>query len=141
MTTESDRVLAAGVPIELSDGRQVTLRYGNRALKLLEDRFGGLGAVQDIVSSDGTGPVIGPLMDLLAAGLVREGLSADDLLDLTDPSDIESYVDAIARALEQAFPEKKVGKAGANPTGPFLGQTSTTSPPVDTAAAMVSSGK
>ena len=46
--TDSDRILAAGIPITV-DGEERRLRYSFRALKVLEDHFGSLGAAVDVV--------------------------------------------------------------------------------------------
>lgn len=127
--TESDRILAPGVPITLTDGREVRVRYGMRALKMLEDEFGGLGAVEDVL--DGNGKMIGPIVMMLAAGLSHEHISADELLDLTDPAELASYGDAVSAAFGQAFPQASQGNVEGNGAseGPSPGQTSTTSLP------------
>jgi hypothetical protein len=139
-TTESDRILAPGVPITLADGREVHLRYGMRALKALEDEFGGLGAVEDVLDTDGRGKMIGPIMSMLAAGLGHESLTADDLLDLTVPSALVVYGEAVAEAFSQAFPSSTQGKAPSEETVDSPGETSTSSPPSGTAAATPPSG-
>lgn len=136
--TDSDRVLVAGVALVLTDGREVTLRYGMRSLKMLEDTFGTIADAQNALAAGGK--AIGPLMELLAAGLVHEAITADAMLDLVEPAKMVSYTDALVAAFELAFPA--AGKAGA-PAGAQNGSTgacSTTSPPSPSGAATTSSG-
>lgn len=139
MTTDSDRLLAEGSPLILSDGRTVHVRFTMRSLKALEDAFGDFDTVQKTLTST-TGAKVGPMIEVLAAGLIHEGLTADDLYDLTSPGALQSYVAVISDALEQAFPDPtgevpKVGSADGS-----RGVTSTTSPPFATAAPTSISG-
>lgn len=140
--TEADRIVAAGVPIKLLDGRTVQVRYGFRGLKMLEDTFGSIAAVQGVVQSVSTGKAFGPVADLLAAGLVAEGLSADDLLDALDPRLLPAYVDAFGAALEEAFPapEEPDDSGKVLSTNGSPGPPSTTPAPSDSAAAKPTSG-
>lgn len=142
--TESDRVLAAGIELVLEDGSTVHLRYGMRGLKRLEDDFGSILDVQLLLRGiDGAKPIFGPVLQILAAGLLGQA-SIDELDVKLHPAKLDSYVDAIADALEEAFPEPPDGEAGkaeaasaANGSG---GPTGTTSPPSPAAEATPSSG-
>ena len=143
MTTAGDRILAAGVPIVLGDGREVRLRFSNRSVKMLEDEFGSLAAMQGALG-DTDNPdrkVIGPICTVLTAGLLHEGLSFDDVLDLTEPKLLSTYSQAIATAFAQAFGTDDPGAAaeGKAPS-PSTGPSGTTSQPVATDVAMTSSG-
>lgn len=126
MPTDSDRILAAGIPFTLIDGREVRLRYTMRSLKMLEDEFDSLTKVETVLSGDEDSKKIGPLMSVLAAGLIHENLSAESLLDLTNPSQLQDYADLIGKAFNEAFPESS-GKAEEVPVSP--GVTGTSSPP------------
>ena len=140
--TESDRILAPGHTLTLVDGRVVTLRYGMRGLKALEDEFGSLNSLEEAVGLDEegrpTGKVIGPIVAMLAAGLTAEGISADQLLDLLDPARLDEYADAAGKALEQALPAAEAGPGKASPSH---GGTSTTSPPSASGATTNGSGR
>jgi len=142
--TESDRVLAAGVNLELEDGRVVPLRYGMRGLKRLEDDFGSILAVQIVLRDvDGKSPMFGPVLQILAAGLL--GQVDEDALDaLLHPSKLDVYMDVIAEALDEAFPEPPDGKAGkaeaTSAANGSSGPAGTTSPPSPAAEATPSSG-
>lgn len=140
-TSDADRLLAEGVPLTLTDGREVYLRYGMRALKMLEDKFGSLEVAQNALG--GGGKMIGPLMDLLSAGLAHEGISADELLDLVDPYSLEKYTELLIAAFDQAFPASS-GKGGAvaktNGTNGSSGRSSTTSARSRSAGRTTSSG-
>jgi hypothetical protein len=139
-TSDSDRLLAAGTPLALTDGREVSLKYGMRSLKILEDQFGDLRTAQNSLA--GGGKTIGPLMDLLSAGLLHEGITADELLDLVDPQRLEEYSQALVKAFEVAFPDA-VGKAEEllAATNGSSGPSSTTRPRSHSGAATRSSGK
>lgn len=104
--TSSDQLLAAGIPIMLVGGRVVHLRYTMRGLKALEDAFGSVGAVQEAISTDGTGKQFGPLTTVLRCGLHHEGFATDDdLIDHLDLRLLSAYADAIPAAINQAFPD------------------------------------
>lgn len=123
MPTDSDRLLAPGVPITFNDASTATLRYGMRSLKAMEDAYGSVHAAQEALSGLFTGAntrAISTLMPIMAAGLVHEGnkYTADSLLDLTDFGEIHVYLDAIGEALEQAFPAPKPGKAEGEASSP-----------------------
>lgn len=140
--TDGSRLLAAGHPVTLIDGRSVTVRFGFRGLLMLEEHFGSLPAVQNAISSDGTGKALEPIAHLVAAGLCAEGLSYDDLVDLLDPRQLAEYVSAVGAALEEALPapapENGVGKANGRNGSP--GKTSTSSGPSASAAQTMTSG-
>lgn len=115
MTTPAPTRLAApGVPLDLTDGRTVHVRFGMRALMRLEDRFGSLQGVarvfQAAQSGEGTA-VVGSAVAILACGLQGEhdgsGAPLTDperLADLLDPLRLQDYVTAAGEALTQAFP-------------------------------------
>jgi hypothetical protein len=131
--TDSDRILAPGVPVTLIDGRTVTLRYGMRAMKAIEDRWGSVGEAMLLLHGvlQGTTPKsIGTVVAFLADGLIHEGLSEDALLDLTEFGAMARYIDSIADALDEALPTPSPGKAedGETPAA-SPGATTTTSSP------------
>lgn len=133
---DSDRILAAGVPVVLA-GREMRLRFGLRALKLLEDKFGSLQVIEQLTNGDGK--VIGPLCTIIAAGLSHEGVTEDDILDNVSPGEIQTLMDAAAVALAEAFPDTE-GKAEAAAPAASPGIPGTGSRPAATAEAMTVSG-
>ena len=134
--TDAARLAAPGFPITLVTGQVVHCRYGMAALMRLEDRFGGLAAMQSAISLDGSGPMIGPAVALIAAGLSHEHngegapLSNPDLLaDLLDPSQLETYLAAAGLALQQAFPAGKAGTPGEAQAAPAASPSMTGTTP------------
>lgn len=146
VTTTSDQILAAGAPLELNDGRVVRLKYDMRGLKALEDAFGSVSAVQDAISSDGTGKQFGPFVTVLRCGLHREGITSDDeLIDLLDVHRLPAYGEAVAAAFAEAFPTPDAPADGPGnvegaslPAGPGL--SGTTQPPSRSAVLTGTSG-
>lgn len=140
MPSEADRLAADGSPITLADGTH-HLRYGMRGIKMLQDSFGSLKAVNEYLRAEGE-PRIAPLMDLLAAGLHRDGITADALLDLADSRQIQVYLDAAVDALSESLPSSaEVDDADPKASvTPSPGSSSTTSPPSALVGATSSSG-
>lgn len=144
--SDSDRLLAAGVPLTLADGKPRTLRFTMRSLKAFEDHFGSVGAATDALNTVSASPrdtkLVSTLVPVLAIGL--EDVTEDDLYDgnllaLNDMMDV--YFPAISAALDQAFPapgkdEAAAPAAAAGSPGP----ASTTRPQADLVGATTSSG-
>jgi hypothetical protein len=140
-TSDSDRILAEGAPITLSDGRAVRLKYGMRALKRLEDTYGSTiaidTAVQDVLNAKGK--LLTTLSTLMLAGLMHEPplngegtLTEDAIEELFDLKRVGEYALAVSNAFQQAFgfdeePVKAKGKAKAASPGP-TGTDSQSSP-------------
>lgn len=150
-TSSSDRLAARGVVIPLADGSTTRLRYGFRALKELEDRFGSVvglqtamqGIMEAMDEGGGGAKAFGPILDLIVPGLLHNrGVTEDEWLDLLDPAHLAEYVDALKAAMEQAFPASAAGLGNVpGPTpGPGPGLSGTTSPPAATDALTASSG-
>lgn len=103
------RLQAAGAPVLLANGREVWLRYGMAALLHLEDTYGSIpGVLEALNGLNAGGKAFTTVVDLIVPGLLHEGISRADLLadDLLDPSLLQVYVQAIARAFEQSFPQE-----------------------------------
>lgn len=150
-TSDSDRLLAEGAPITLSDGRVVYLRYGMRAIKTLEDRFGSTEAIDEALKQMTSlkGKALTHISDFVAAGLIHqpilnggdEPVSREQLDDLLDTRNLRDYALGIDLALGQAFgvneENEKQGKARkASP-----GANGISSPPSATDAATKPSGR
>lgn len=144
--TDGSRLLAAGHPITLADGRSVNVRFGFRGLLMLEEHFGSLTAVQGVIQTDDEGNVTGkafePVARLITAGLASEGIDYEQALDLLDPRQLAEYVIAVGAALEEALPAPPSGADAGKATGRngSRGKTSTSSAPSASAAPMSSSG-
>lgn len=128
MTTDSDRILAAGVPLTLADGREVRVRYSMRSLKEMEDRYGSLEEPLRLVHglfSGTTKRQVTTLVPMLAFGLLHEdGLTEDALYDLTEPKRRAEYLGIVSDAIGEALPAP--GKAEAEAETPSHGDASTT---------------
>lgn len=140
MPSDAQRLAHDGIPITLADGQPHRLYYGTRGLILLEESFDGLDNVTQFLRGEATRR-FRPMHDMLVAGLVHEGLSADAVLDLAEPPRYKEYLTAVAEALDLAFPapSEELGPKDPVPNG-STGEASTTSPPSVSDAAMTSSG-
>lgn len=146
--SKADAIAARGVPIVLAGGRKENLRFGFRALKALEDKFGSLVAVSEAIATefheDGRlkGKSYGLVWELVKAGLTHLEIDEVELDELADPSQFSEYFTAFSQAFSQAL------EGGAGPkeqakkpkTSPSPGSGSTTSPPLSLAEPMSSSG-
>lgn len=125
-TTDADRLAAEGQPLSLADGRTVHVKYTLRSLRAIEKRWGSLRAVDTLIPTDDEGQPVGeiidPLTELLACGLLHEGISADDLLDLIHPAQIQAAFEVAAVALAEGMPAPTQQEEG-EPTGGPLPQT------------------
>lgn len=139
-TTDSDRLLADGIPVTLADGVH-HLRFTMRGLKVLEDRFDGIDNVTEFLAGKASRR-FGPLTDMLAAALAHEGMTHDAVEEAADPARYNEYLSALVDALDVAFPAARNDsspKAEA-PTG-SNGAASTTSQPSGSVAAIPTSGQ
>jgi hypothetical protein len=139
---DSERLLAEGTEVTLLNGRKARLRYGMRAIKILEDEFGSVSAIQDHMETDeegnATGKVFTALWALLRAGLLDEKLSDEELDQLVDPTQVQAYMNAVEKAFTQAFPQAGQGKAES--VNGSRGMSSITSPQSATEEVSASSG-
>lgn len=153
-TTDSDRILAAGVPIELAGG-EARLRFTFRTIKKLEDHFGSLSAAADRLDTahasawrDMSGPVLGDITVIIAAAL-DPPVEPDDVLDLLKVGDgglrvaMQQATSACIDAWNEGFPAPSAeGKDDPPATEPTSsdGPTPTGSSPASLVAATSSSG-
>lgn len=149
--TDADRIAAEGVPIPTARG-ELRLLYGMRALRMLEDHYGGVGEMQeamqvlmDNLTTTGKGKAFGPLCSILIPGLMHHGLTEDEALDALLPRYVKDYTEAMAEAMQQAFPDDPAPAGTGNdqaqqPVEGSPGPTGTTSPPAATAETMPDSG-
>lgn len=148
MKFDSDKILAAGVPVTLADGQEVRIHYTLRSMKLIEDRYGSIDAFARAASAmdapEGETPqgkVFETISTLIYAGLLHLRASEDDILDALDPSKLMEYVEASMTAFTRSMPEQPEGEAQGEPqTNGSPGPTSTTSPQSVSAVQTVSSG-
>ncbi len=149
-------ILAAkGVPFPIlgrsgADGEPAppTLCYSFAALMRLEEEFGSIGAVLEVMEQGEKGQAFGGIVSILAAGFVhepnledgRELSHAQSLAGHLDPAELEAYTEVLAEAFSKAFPDGK-GAAPADPQAPpSPGGIGITSPPFTFAAPTPSSG-
>lgn len=148
--TDADRLAAEGVPIPTARG-ELRLVYGFRALRRLEDTYGGVGELQDAMQqllnnleTTGKGRAFGPVLDIVIPGLLHTGLSEDELLDALQPRHLALYAAAMAEAMRQSFPDATLDGVGNDPAQAAPvgspGPSGTTSQPAATAEPTASSG-
>lgn len=148
---DSDRILAAGVPIIFIDGSTANIRFGLFSVKLLEDHYGSIFEFQEHLNAcfesaggQPKGKAYGMMWELLQLGLRRLELSDDELEDKLDPARLSEYMDAITEALQQGLGGVESG-GGSGPKakakGRSPGRPSTTSQRPLAAVATPSSGK
>lgn len=146
MPTESDHLLADGIPVAFADGIHY-LRFPMRALKQLEDSFNG--DLDNVLGffAEPNDHFVGRLTTILAIGLAHEGYDLDKVLDEAIGAKMAEYNEAALAAFLLALPpaagddeegDSGEGKAG-GPSG-STGPGSITPPPSGLAAAMTSSG-
>lgn len=167
--TVVEQLAADGYPITLSSGQTVRVRYSMLSLRRLEARFGSLvgisaelntaqAAMKEAQEHDTVGmqgPIFTILSDAIACGLVdtrvvhpdtgrtiKLGDDSDLLMSQLDPSRLQEYLDAFARALAQAFGTlgKEIAASMQAATSSSLGGTGSTSAPSSPGAQMPSSG-
>lgn len=143
---DGTRLLAQGEPLTLTDGRQVSIRYGMRSLLELERRFGGLAAVQGAISQDGTGPMIEPSLQLISCGLLHEHdgngapLTPDRLAELLPADGYQRAVETAAKAMHEAFPTPAQGELASGAANGSPGPSGTTPRPSSSDAPTTSGG-
>lgn len=150
--SESDQILAAGVPVTLADGSTANVRFGMWGLKLVEDEFGSLGAMYEALNSAfdtgdddaPMGPAFTTLLKIMQIALHDLDKSEREIADLLNLRLLEEYVNAVGQALEQSLPEAEK----ADPKAPKAkkptksrGATSTTSQQLSVVGQTSSSGK
>lgn len=164
--TASDPLAAPGEPIRLMSGHTVPLRFSMASLRVIEQRFGSLRGVETAMKAasdqlkegatpDGGEGIMTVLSDAIAAGLlhvkvkhpdtgatVRLGQHADVVMHELDPSQLQQYTDAFAKALGQAFGTtgKAPGETAQTPVEPSPGPTGITPQPSSPDAQIDSSG-
>ncbi len=113
--TDAQRIAGAGYPITLANGQRANVRFGLRALKLLEERYGSLVGIAECLREMAVDPdhakMIAPTWDLLEAGLLHLRLEPEDLDALLDPNRLAEYTEAVARAFREAMPAGKAEAA------------------------------
>lgn len=110
--TDADRIAAEGVTIPTTDGPK-RLVYGMRALRAMETKYGSVVALQEAMEAllerfttgDGKAAAFGPLVDIMAPGLLHLGISEDQAVDLLMPRHVKEYALAMSAAMREAFPE------------------------------------
>jgi hypothetical protein len=137
VVTESDRLLAEGVEIELRGGERARLVIDFIVVKRFEDTFGSLGAA---TSSIGQEPMFSHLLRLLSIVL---DVPEDELLPKLVSKNVGQYLNAFNEALAQGLPEPSP-EDKASPNAEAVesnGAPSTTSQPSDSAAPTSNSGE
>jgi hypothetical protein len=150
MTTDADRLAAAGAPLQIA-GHEFRVRYTPRTLKLLEDRFGSLTGVGEELNriASGEGKLYATVFAVLGLALRHEsadGQAVDEdwLLDHADTRAVGEYAQAAFDALAEALPAREDVEGEARPrrTGRngSTGATSSGSPSVTSGSVPLSSG-
>lgn len=149
-STESDRILAAGVPLELAGG-EARLRFDWLAYHKLEHKYGSIAAAGETLArvcqrsvDEWNEPLIDDLVEILAIGT---RMTVDELLEAMPYGDMGLAVPKMAyaclEAWNQAFPQPRAeGKDDDGTTGPTAspGPTPTGSSPESPVAATATSG-
>lgn len=109
----SSQISAPGRKIILSNGNEITIRYGMSALIEIEREYGSVGALATKLQ-DKTGPVFTTLTHALWCGTNRK-LPLAAFSDLIDPARITEYSEAFGEAFNEAMPkgESQPGEAQA----------------------------
>lgn len=136
MTT--NKLLARGSKLTLTDGRVVHARFGMRELADLEDKFGSIVASQEALES---GKTFKSTVEILAIAVAHEGITLNDLWDLLEPARFADYFEVIGAAMGEAFPSQDgPGNSEAGATTGSPSDTGSTSPSSSSAGPNKSSG-
>lgn len=116
MTTESDRILAAGNPVTFLDGKTYNVRFSMRAMKAVEDKYGSIPQLFRTLQASEL--MFGPVAELLTIALAGEGVTEDYIYDQGDPKLARVYADAALNALVEAMPDTSTTADAEEPTDP-----------------------
>jgi len=103
-------IKADGTSIVLTNGTELSLRYGMAALAEIEKKHGSINALVKVLQEAENGPIITTLGHALWAGTSRK-TPLDAFLDLLDPSQIATYVKAFEKAFSEAMGSSSDPKA------------------------------
>lgn len=151
--SEGARLAADGVPVELA-GNTYRFRFAPRALKDMEERYGSLKAVGEMLANFESQPLYGTIYYLMSLALRHERLpqptdpafqpgrlSEDWLLDNTEANKVHEYARLVFEALIQALPASAVAKPDEeNPSPPAGSSTPKTPAPTSGSPGAASSG-
>lgn len=121
-------------PIQIRGG-EVRLTYTFEGLAELEDRFGSVAGIQQVLDMDPDRPLFRPLAELVYCGLCdweARPAFGPEFLRLLLPDQLAQYIVAAGAAVEKAFgPLVQLGEAAAQEqaTGTSPGQSGTTPAP------------
>lgn len=129
--TDGGRLAADGVAVELA-GNTYRFRFAPRALKDMEERYGSLKAVGEMLTNFESQPLYGTVYYLMSLALRHERLpqpadpafqpgklDEDWLLDNTAANKVHEYARLVFEALIQALPASAVAKPDdENPSPP-----------------------
>lgn len=102
MTDISSQILAPGGTITLASGDTINVRYGMRAIKVLEDEFGSVNALVAKLGEAADGDFFTTISKAIWAGTSRS-VAYEDFLDLLDPRQLSAYVEVFATAIGEAL--------------------------------------
>ena len=145
--TDDGRLAADGVPVELA-GNTYRFRFAPRAMRDMEERYGSLKAVGEMLANFESQPLYGTVYYLMSLALrhqrvvggeefeapggvtIRERLTEDWLLDNTDANKVHEYARLVFEALMQALPGAAIRKPDdENPSTPPASSTLTPTAP------------
>lgn len=137
--SDAERLRAAGHTATLAGGDVVPLVYDFDAWLTLEQRFGSLAVINEMLRFDPSGPVLDTIFTLLSVGLAHLGMTETELRPRLLMAERWRYRQAIEDAITESWvePEGKDLEAAASASN---GTSSTTSPPSVTDEATSSSG-
>lgn len=105
--TDADRLAHEPKPtITLANGKKLELHYGFGGLRRIESEFGSIGGLTKELEAGADGKMFETLFKGLLCGLWKTGITETELEANLDPSEIETYADALTTALSLAFPQK-----------------------------------
>lgn len=123
MTTDIDRIAADGIPLTLTDGREVRIKLDFRAARQISKEFGSLLLAEQLQDTAGLFDVVlGWLYHSVQHFHAAQFSDRADLEALLDVGKVQDYWHALDEMLSEAFP------APSSEEGKATGEEASTSP-------------
>lgn len=106
----SSQIAGSGRKITLTNGNEITIKYGMSALVEIEKKHGSVNALVKILENPETSSVFSTLGHALWAGTSRK-MPFEAFLDLLDPKRLQEYSEAFGEAFQEAMGTGEEGES------------------------------
>lgn len=105
----SSQINGTGRKITLTNGNEITIKYGMSSLVEIEKKHGSINALVKILENTETSAVFSTLAHALWAGSSRK-VPFEAFLDLLDPKRLQEYSEAFGEAFQEAMGQSEEGE-------------------------------